>query len=104
MLESIGKVVTDAGRILMFMLDQVVYGLIPTVYKLIISLANVDLYSNNPVRVQNANAQLTNAMANLIILGNNPEQGFELYNRIINMGNNPTQAPTGELKLGLWND
>lgn len=63
-----------------------------------------DLYSNNPVRVQNANAQLTNAMANLMMLGNNPEQGFELYNRIINMGNNPTQAPTGELNLGLWND
>lgn len=63
-----------------------------------------DLYSNNPVRVQNANAQLTNAMANLMMLGNNPEQGFQLYNRIINMGNNPTQAPTGELNLGLWND
>lgn len=63
-----------------------------------------DLYSSNPVRVQNANAQLTNAMANLMMLGNNPEQGFELYNRIINMGNNPTQAPTGELNLGLWND
>ena len=63
-----------------------------------------DLYSGNPVRIQNANAQLTNAMANLMILNNNPEQGFELYNRIINMGNNPTQAPTGELDLGLWSN
>lgn len=62
-----------------------------------------DLYSNNPVRVQNANAQLTNAMANLMYLNDNPEMGFDLYNRIINMGN-PTQAPSGQLTPDLWNE
>ena len=61
------------------------------------------LYSNNPVRVQNANAQLTNAMANLMYLNDNPEMGFDLYNRIINMGN-PTQAPSGELTPDIWNE
>lgn len=63
------------------------------------------LYSNNPVRIQNANAQLTNAMANLMVLGGTPEEGFTLYNRIINMNkpNNQTQ-PTEGLSLDLWND
>ena len=62
------------------------------------------LYSNNPVRVQNANAQLTNAMANLMLLNDNPEQGFELYNRIINMGNPDNQTGGDDLSLGVWND
>ena len=64
-----------------------------------------DLYSNNPVRIQNANAQLTNAMANLMTLGGTPEVGFQLYNRIINMGNEDTpSAQPGELNMNLWND
>lgn len=47
MLEAIAKVISDAVRSILFMLDQVVYGFIPTLYKLIISLANVDLYTGN---------------------------------------------------------
>ena len=45
---NIFKPVTDAVRGILFMIDSVVYGFIPTIYKLIIALANVDLYSNNP--------------------------------------------------------
>lgn len=48
MIEAIAKVITDAVRTILFMLDQIVYGFIPTLYKLIVSIANVDLYSNNP--------------------------------------------------------
>ncbi len=47
MLEAFAKVISDAVRSILFMLDQVVYGFIPTLYKLIVSLANVDLYTGN---------------------------------------------------------
>jgi len=47
-MEIIGKVLFDAVRSIFFTIDSVVYGFIPIIYKLIISLANVDLYSNNP--------------------------------------------------------
>lgn len=62
------------------------------------------LYSNNPLRQQQADAQLTGAMANLLIFGDEPEQGFSLYNRIINMRNGSTPTPTGELNPSQWND
>lgn len=48
MIESILKVVTDGVRGILFLLDMGVYWLILVFYKLIVSLANVDLYSNNP--------------------------------------------------------
>lgn len=60
------------------------------------------LYSDNPLRQQQANAALTGAMANLLILGDNPEQGFSLYDRIINGGSN--QGDGTGLSLDLWND
>lgn len=60
-----------------------------------------DLYSNNPVRVQNANAQILNAMTNVLMLSDNPEQGFALADRIL--GNQP-QGSSNELSLNDWND
>ena len=47
-MDIIFKVLIDAVRGIMFFIDSIVYGLIPSIYKLIVSLANVDLYSNNP--------------------------------------------------------
>ena len=61
------------------------------------------LYSNNPLRQQQANATLAGAMANLMYLGDNPEQGFNLYNRIINMGNPGQATNDGGLSLDLYN-
>lgn len=60
------------------------------------------LYSDNPLRQQQANAALTGAMANLLMLGDNPEQGFSLYDRIINGGS--SQGDGTGLSLDLWND
>lgn len=63
------------------------------------------LYSKNEVRIKNADAQLTGAMANLFTVAGTPEQGFALYNQIINM-NNPNNLGqvnnTGNLSPDLW--
>lgn len=47
MLELIAKTLTDSFRKLCFFIDNIVYSFIPKLYKLIMYLANVDLFSNN---------------------------------------------------------
>ena len=46
-IESISRVLTDALYSIAFVLDRVVYSFIPKLYRLIIYLANVDLFNSN---------------------------------------------------------
>ena len=40
-------VLTDLVRALMFFFDNIIYGLIPTIYKLFVYLSEVDLFTGN---------------------------------------------------------
>ena len=45
--DAAGEIITNALHSICFAIDHIVYSLIPRLYRLIVSLANVDLYTNN---------------------------------------------------------
>lgn len=68
-----------------------------------------DLYSNNPVRIRNANAQIIQAASQAMILGGTPEQGYNYIDQILGRYgggsiNNPTPQTEIENYNNIWRD